>query len=704
MNLEEPTAVAKDARMPPEIAGYRLISRLGAGAMGEVFKGQNAAGVVRAIKLVRRAALNRAPGMQDRFNREAMVSANIDHPAVVKVHDLGEIEHGLYMVMDYVDGTSLEQRIAAGPVPVTLALDIAAQAAEALHAAHETSVVHRDIKPANMLLDRATGQVRLLDFGIARLVGDNQGLTKEGQLVGTPRYMSPEQVRGHAKDSDHRTDIWSLGVVLYEMLTGRPPFEGENMFKLMDAITAVEPPAPSRLRGEVPSAVDRVVRKALAKDAAMRHGSASALAAELRQLLAGLSGRPQGDAGRRETAPPRSDTGSARRPGRGAGERARSGIDRSDAPKRFSEGPPALAIAACVAVAAIVLGILVARSGDPGTSTELAKASPPPPKPTPPVTQPPEPSRPDAIATELERLAALALPTEPSELARRIDSWRKLARMAGSGPYDERIAAEQLAAESALERLAQAEFDRRRSSTELLIESRQFDAALARWDDFDPALATATWRERIAEERRTIELARRAAAEPPTPTPTPTPTPPATTGLMLAMPAGWTAASKGDGIEALHLDGTPWISAENVLTLVCAEGVEHAVGMLLHREASGLRRSLAEVYVVFDLMLVKGKMEIRVLHPIDNREVPVLNLGLDPTASPWMSLGRWYRMHFLYRDGTLTYGAEGVRVFDPVSGIKAEEGALMFIARTGTELRVRPVSYFHGRIGKPLGQ
>ena len=229
-----------------------------------------------AIKLLR-PDLTRDETAKQRFLQEAQAASALDHPNICTIHEINETDDGqLYLVMAHYEGETLKERIARGPVKLDDAIDIAMQVGQGLAEAHGAGIVHRDIKPANLLVTK-TGVVKILDFGLAKLAG-TEGVTQTGTTVGTVAYMSPEQARG--QEVDHRTDIWSLGVVLYEMLAGTPPFQGENLLSISNAILEKEQ---TSLTGSSSSA-QGVITRALYKDRAQRFRAVTDLLGELRKL------------------------------------------------------------------------------------------------------------------------------------------------------------------------------------------------------------------------------------------------------------------------------------------------------------------------------------------------------------------------------------------------------------------------------------
>ena len=259
------------------ISHYKILEELGRGGMGVVYKALD-------TKLERTVALKflspQVLGAEDekaRFLHEAQAAAALSHPNICTIYEIDEFEERSFIAMECVEGESLRSMIEKGPLKLEQVIDIGMQAAAGLQEAHEKGIVHRDIKPANIIIT-PKGGVKIMDFGLAKLHGHTM-LTKEGTTLGTISYMSPEQARGD--EVDHRTDIWSLGVFLYEMITGRVPFKGEYELATVYSILNDEPKPPTALRTGVTMELERIVHKCLAKDARERYQSAADLSADL---------------------------------------------------------------------------------------------------------------------------------------------------------------------------------------------------------------------------------------------------------------------------------------------------------------------------------------------------------------------------------------------------------------------------------------
>jgi serine/threonine protein kinase len=281
-------ALCPHCRQPPgpgPLGSYDLLRLVATGGMGEVWQARHRElGTEVAIKLLPAMPLEQLAGLRERFAREARLTARVDHPGVVKVHEFGEAGDRPFLVLELVAGRTLRARLQDGEVPVAEAARIAAAIADVLAEAHACGVLHRDIKPDNVMLEPG-GTVRVLDFGIARAMQDEAPLTRTGELVGTPEYMAPEQLLDGPEATTERTDVHALGVLLHELLTGRSPFHGGSVFQALKLVESLVPPPPSRERPEVPRGLDDLLAAALAKDPAERIASANAFAVALRQAV-----------------------------------------------------------------------------------------------------------------------------------------------------------------------------------------------------------------------------------------------------------------------------------------------------------------------------------------------------------------------------------------------------------------------------------
>ncbi len=291
-----------------QIGAYKITALLGAGGMGEVYRAED-------TRLGRTVAVKVLPGelAQDkerlhRFVREARAASALNHANVAHIYEIGQSDGLHFIAMEYVEGESLAQKISGQPLDVGEVLDIGIQTADALEEAHRKGITHRDVKSANLMLT-PKGQVKVLDFGLAKItrpegevVGSDVSTsihTAQGRVMGTLHYMSPEQVLG--KELDGRTDLFSLGVVLYEMTTGRLPFSGSQASEVTDRILHAQPEAIARFNYEVPAELERIIRKCLEKDRERRYQLAREVRADLSRLkeeggsgLGGDSGQEPG--------------------------------------------------------------------------------------------------------------------------------------------------------------------------------------------------------------------------------------------------------------------------------------------------------------------------------------------------------------------------------------------------------------------------
>ena len=270
--------------IPAKIGRYEVVSEIGRGAMGIVYDAVDPVlERVVAIKTINMALdPTEMAQYEKRFNVEARAAGGLNHPNIVTIYDIGRSGDLAYMAMEFIEGRELKDVIEEKELSIIRALDIAAQVADGLAYAHERGIVHRDIKPANIMILN-DGRVKITDFGIARM-RSAEVRTQTGVVLGSPRYLSPEQVLG--KGGDARIDIFSLGVILYEMVTGQAPFTGADVNAVMYQIVNVEPAAPSAANATLPPMLDLIVAKALAKKADDRYGNIAEMAADLRACRA----------------------------------------------------------------------------------------------------------------------------------------------------------------------------------------------------------------------------------------------------------------------------------------------------------------------------------------------------------------------------------------------------------------------------------
>jgi serine/threonine protein kinase len=269
---------------------YEIIGELGQGAMGVVYKARDPMlDRIVAIKTVNLTLpKDELAEYEARFYQEAKAAGGLSHRNIVVIYDIGRSERVAYMAMEFLEGQELRRLLQARtPIGLLQALDITAQVAEGLQYAHDRQIIHRDIKPANVMV-LGDGSVKITDFGIARM-RNNEVKTMTGMILGSPKYMSPEQVSG--KRADNRSDVFSLGVVLYEMLTGTSPFVADNIHGVMYQTMNFNPPAPKTLNPELPDVLNFIAAKALAKNLDDRYQNAKDLAHDLREILATAKGQ-----------------------------------------------------------------------------------------------------------------------------------------------------------------------------------------------------------------------------------------------------------------------------------------------------------------------------------------------------------------------------------------------------------------------------
>lgn len=282
---QPPAEAAPERQLGERIGNYDLLTELGRGGMGVVYKAQDRRlGRLVALKVIL-AGGHAGSTERKRFQFEVEASARLQHANIVQVYEVGEDGGRPYMSMEFCPGGSLEDQIRDQPQPPREAAQLVATLADALHEAHQQGIVHRDVKPANVLL-AANGAPKLADFGLAKSLNDEDGLTQTGAIMGSLGYMAPEQAVGRTRDATAVTDVYSLGALLYKLLTGRPPFQGSSQLETINSIVMADPVSIQVLQRRVPQDLVTICHKCLEKSPARRYATAAALAEDLRRYLA----------------------------------------------------------------------------------------------------------------------------------------------------------------------------------------------------------------------------------------------------------------------------------------------------------------------------------------------------------------------------------------------------------------------------------
>ncbi len=277
---------ASDDAAHRDFGRYELLSEVGRGGMGVIYRArQKVLGSVVALKMIRSSQLASQDEVR-RFYQEARAAAGLRHPNIVSVHDVGEVGGQHFLTMDFVDGGSLADRLREGPLDPEPAAEMLLCVAQAVQYLHDHQIIHRDLKPSNIVLDQ-DGVPFVTDFGLAKVFEADSQDTASGTILGTPSYMAPEQAAGRLAQVSPRSDVYSLGAILYEMLTGRPPFSAENPLDTVLQVLESEPVAPTRLVSSVPSDLEELCLRCLEKEPEARFASASELASELQRYLQG---------------------------------------------------------------------------------------------------------------------------------------------------------------------------------------------------------------------------------------------------------------------------------------------------------------------------------------------------------------------------------------------------------------------------------
>ena len=289
-----PSTAEGTAPAPVQVLGYEILGELGRGAMGVVYRARQVkAGRLVALKMIL-AGVHAGRDELARFRSEAEAIARLQHPHIVQVHEVGEQDGLPFFSLELCPGGSLEKKLSGTPLPTQEAAALVEVLARAMQAAHQKGILHRDLKPANVLLAE-DGTLKITDFGLAKKI-DEAGQTASGAVMGTPSYMAPEQAGGKSKDIGPWSDVWALGAILYECLTGRPPFKAATPLGTLEQLLYQEPVLPSRLQPRTPRDLETVCLTCLEKDPRKRYASAEDLADDLGRFLRGepILARPTG--------------------------------------------------------------------------------------------------------------------------------------------------------------------------------------------------------------------------------------------------------------------------------------------------------------------------------------------------------------------------------------------------------------------------
>ncbi len=475
--------------LPQRIGKYEILGKLGQGAMGEVFRARDPA-LNREVAVKRiTAGLDADETLKRRFRREMEAAAKLHHPNIITVYEAGLEGEQLYMAMELLDGMDLKHALASRAMTLDEKLGVALQICEGVALAHSHDIVHRDLKPANIHI-LPSGKVKIMDFGLARFSGSE--MTSTGMVMGTPHYMSPEQVKGQKADA--RSDVFSLGCVFYELLTGRKPFDAESMHGVLFKIMQEDPVPLREAAPGTPEPVAHVVEKALAKNAADRFANAGDLLAALRQARRSIAGRSSAHLDHSVAAA-------------ASGQAARKPGERGTHSSRSAPAPPTKPGSPWVLAVALVLGLAVVTAG--GWALRRAVLAPPPPAPTP---------------AGLDGLARKAVDSQVELARRRLDAglYRDAVNEANQALRldPQNAAARQIADEAGL---AQKAIDQAGAALREAVATGKSDRVAAAAFDLmklDPAnaeaekaatAAGAAFRPRAEEARRLAQDARREA-------------------------------------------------------------------------------------------------------------------------------------------------------------------------------------------------